>query len=705
MPSAKSTDIPFVRGSVESTLFSDENINFLKHNPDSYAMMSKSRFANSIQKAKTVIQPTDDFYTHVNSKWLRDELIELEKHPKYYVKDDDFRAVQDKVYYEIIDLIETQPGKNISNLLASLRCSNTNRLREHAREVDRIFDQFVATGNMYDCLAYVSSNPIVAHASPISWSSIPDEKNVSKLVTHLYPAQLTVEEYGIYTDNPDDSADIEKWKNLTRKKYRQYIGHVFSAMDPDSEITPAQRARDVWSVEIEIAEAGGCDEVPEPNMDFYNPMSADTLNRDLGFDLKEFSRKLGFARPIGRAIVGSLNSIKCLARLISENWSTPRWISYWRYVFYKQMIRFDDTYRNIHYEFFDRYIAGQSMRMPREIYPMFGLSFAYNRLITDLYYESNHDDTTHKYVASMAGDIRRILIAKIGRSKWLNPKTKKIAAQKIEKLTFLIGKPESVDSDPRIAYTANDPWGNMVQCAEAKHRGAILAEGKRPGDTPDIDWHIFKLIGTQCYMVNAYYRPTLNSIYIPVAYIQKPFIDLDERGAEYNLAGVGYTIGHELCHALDDMGSQFDANGNMNDWWTRGDKRAFKKHCGDVIRQYEAAARRDGLEFDATDSIGEDLADIGGLSLIEEYLFTFLIVNQTSPITQRLIFKELYVNLAVQSRQAIQQKAIRAEMRNNPHPLEKYRCNCPLARSKIFRILFDIPKQSPMWWNNTNQLW
>ena len=99
------------------------------------------------------------------------------------------------------------------------------------------------------------------------------------------------------------------------------------------------------------------------------------------------------------------------------------------------------------------------------------------------------------------------------------------------------------------------------------------------------------------------------------------------------------------------------------------------------------------------------MADIGGLSLIEEYLFLYLTITDTSPILQRLAFKELYVHFAVQSRQTIRKRSVLAEMRNNPHPLEKYRCNCPLIRSRIFRTLFEVPQTSSMWWNNTNQIW
>ena len=77
-----------------------------------------------------------------------------------------------------------------------------------------------------------------------------------------------------------------------------------------------------------------------------------------------------------------------------------------------------------------------------------------------------------------------------------------------------------------------------------------------------------KMIGKQSYIVNAYYTPTENSIYIPLAYLQKPFIDLEERGIEYNLAHIGYTLGHEMSHCLDDLGSKYDEKGNLHKFTT-----------------------------------------------------------------------------------------------------------------------------------------
>ena len=222
-----------------------------------------------------------------------------------------------------------------------------------------------------------------------------------------------------------------------------------------------------------------------------------------------------------------------------------------------------------------------------------------------------------------------------------------------------------------------------------------------------VDWSQYpvKLIGDQAYIVNASYTPSKNGIYINLGYIQKPFVDLDERGIEYNLAHLGFTISHEMSHALDDWGSQYDIVGNLNDWWTEKDKQKFKLIQKDVIRQYEEFAARDGIIFDAEIGLGEDLADISGLAICDKYLKDFQDYNHDLIPIRSVSYETLYILYAFQQKQKISKKALAAQLKSNPHPLDKYRCNIPLSRSQIFRSIYNVKKGDGMWWHNTNTIW
>ena len=125
----------------------------------------------------------------------------------------------------------------------------------------------------------------------------------------------------------------------------------------------------------------------------------------------------------------------------------------------------------------------------------------------------------------------------------------------------------------------------------------------------------------------------------------------------------------------------------------------------DVIKQYETYAARDGIKFDASIGIGEDLADISGMSICDEYLRDFQENNKDLVPIREASYKVFYIYFAFQQKQKVSKKALTAQLKTNPHPLDKYRCNVPLSRSIIFRSIYDVKKGDGMWWHNTNCIW
>lgn len=143
-------------------------------------------------------------------------------------------------------------------------------------------------------------------------------------------------------------------------------------------------------------------------------------------------------------------------------------------------------------------------------------------------------------------------------------------------------------------------------------------------------------------------------MFIPLGYIQSPFVDLNEKGLEYNLANVGFTIAHELSHALDNIGGKYDANGVLKDWWSDSDKIKYKALQKDVLIQYNEFAKKDGIKYNSELSLSEDLADISGLAICEEYLRDYQEVNELIAPVKYLRFREFYAYFAYQMRQKYQ---------------------------------------------------
>ena len=711
-------------------LFRADNLKKLEEIPndrkdyEKFTNILKNDFAE-LKKHKEY-RANEDYYNHVNYAWIDSQSEKIKKDPKYYVEIDDFRIIQDKVYDEVLSytdkyIHENRGKKKAESIYAVKNCiakADKKLGLMHAETIKKQVETFVIEDDMYGLLAYTNQDEIYSWQAPIVWSVMPDEKNVKKYISHLSPPQLGIYDYFVYIEDSSDDAKTKKFKNNFKEKYFEFIRNTFKTVLPNE--WEKYDPMDVWNVELQLLDAMGCDKIKKEDPNYYNVVTKKELEEEYGFDWTKFTEKLGtktafpgeygvnkssYDKAPNKVIVSSLNALKCTTELLKKNWNTVEWKTWWMFIFYKQLIRFDYDWCKVYYEFYGKFVKGQPVQMPKKTYGIFPLSFCYNTFLTEQYVAHKFDPVKTVYVENMVEDLKEVFIRKMKRNTWLSPKTKTAALNKLEKLRVIVGAPDDMRDDAILTYRKTDPWYNMALLAGWKREKFIQLEGKDVIDIPEIDWNEFKLVGTQAYMVNAYYRPTSNSIYCPLAYLQKPFIDLDQRGIEYNLAYIGYTMGHELSHSLDDMGSKFDADGNLNNWWTDSDRKKFNEKINDVVKQYEEFAARDGIKFDARVGVGEDLADISGLSLAEEYLFYFQLVHKDIPLIKNLSLEAFYLYSAIQSRQKILDSALPAQLKQNPHPLEKYRCNCPLSRLKLFRELYQVKKGDGMWWHNTDTIW
>jgi putative endopeptidase len=653
------------------------------------------------------INPRNDFYSYINERWLNKE--QLEKGQEYIVQVDSFRLIQDKVYRELLQLINeyikksnTKLSKEINNFYKSQLKLNTDiQTKNCAIKTLESIDEIRKNGNLWELLGLSNSNEIVSWGSPFTWSLNPDDKNPSVFRCYIDQPQLSLIDVNIYFD---DGIDVE-YKRKYKIQFFKYINELFENSFGKNHNFNVE---DVFLVEIELIMAMSCNFIKGKKSDSsYNKVTTHEALQKYGFDWKLFSKELGFKYTPDFFIISNLNYLKCGTELLLKQWNSERWRTYWIYIFIRQQNRWNQKGLNIIYDFLGKFVVGQEAQVEKQVQPIYSLGFAFNTFLTNEYIDNYKNDQLINYVKSMAEDLKTVFIRIIKRNKWLQPKTKEKALKKLNNFNLEVGSPKILREDPLLNYYDDDAWGNMSKVAHWRHDKAVNLEGKPIVDIPVMDWAQFpaKFVGTQAYVVNASYTPSKNGIYIPLGYVQKPFIDLEERGIEYNLAHIGFTLGHEMSHALDDWGSQYDETGKLNNWWTDKDRKKFKKIQNDVIKQYETFASYDGIKFDAVPSIGEDLADISGLTICREYLRDFQLKNEDILPIQALSFEAFFVYFAYQQRQKISKKAIQAQLKTNPHPLDKYRTNVPLSRMPLFRTIYKIKKGDKMWWHSTNRIW
>jgi len=654
----------------------------------------------------------NDYYTYINYEWLAKKTNELKKNLKHYVQIDSFRVTQEKVFYELIDIVKeyiksnkSKKAKAMKNVYQSLYHLNDKAAEDFVKYYVRLTDRRIATNDIYEILGGQNRNEIISWGCPIVWTVFKDEKDVRYYRTTISGPQLTIYDYEIYIEDTKDDQETLKYKKEFKQKYLDFIDDMFDLCLGKGH---GLKSQDIWDCEYNLLTAFGCDSIKNDDDDGYNIITKSEALEKYNFDWQRFATKIGYSDVPNSFICTSKNYLKCIMEMLltDDAWKSNKWRTYYLYIAFRQIMRFHNKWRQVYYNFHGKFIKGQPIPYPQDLYPVFGLSFCFNTFLTNEYIERNKKPQYIDYTRNLADDLLTVYKRIIKRNTWLSAPTKKYALLKLENIKIEIGSPKILREDPILEYSDKDAYQNMRRLAYWRTKKMISLDGKSSDvDIPTVDWEEFKLIGKQSYIVNAYYTPTENSIYIPLAYLQKPFIDLDERGIEYNLAHVGYTLGHEMSHCLDDLGSKFDEKGNLKNWWTKHDRKKFNAKVQNVIKQYEKFASYDGIKMDASLSTGENLADISGLAICEEYLRDFQDKNQDIVPIRALSFHAFFVYIAIQARQKIFDEAVKAQLKTNPHPMDKYRTNCPLARLELFKSLYNIKKKDKMYWPSNDTIW
>lgn len=670
--------------------------------------MYKQKIAKQLlQKfAPTRLTPNNDFYNYINFMWLKN--LEISDKQRYIVQIDDFRLVQDKVYQEldkyIMEYIKNNNNK-LSKELKNFRTSvvNMNTKEESRRIALKQIDYINNICNtndddkLWELLGYINSDEMIASSAPFVWSIAPNEKQSDKYCAYITPHSFSLLDINVYFDETQYAKKYKtEYKKYCKTLFDTILGKGKHKYNPD----------DVLEVEMEMINTFDC-RANKTKDEQYNKVTLEESKSKYGFDWAAFAKSLGYKKVPKYYVATSLDYLKCGTELMKKRWKSEQWKTYWVWIFLRRLVRITRDWEKITYKFHGEFQRGQEkINYSDAVSASLYMSVPFNTFLTNEYIRNHKNPKALNYIKTLCNELKIVFMRIIKRNNWLSEKTKRYALLKLENINFVIGYMPKLREDPLLDYTTS-LYENLKKIHKWRHKRFLELDGHSIIDIPVMNWNEYpvKMSGNQAYIVNASYTPTQNSIFINLGYIQKPFIDLEERGIEYNLANIGFTIGHELSHALDDWGSKYDDKGNLYDWWTKEDKKKFKMIQNEVTSQYTEFAKRDKIIYDAKIGIGENVADISSMAIIDEYLRDFQEKKNTIPAIRSLSYEVLYTYYAFQMKQHIGANALSAQLKTNPHALDKYRTNIPLSRSQIFRALFNVKKGDKMWWKNTNTIW
>jgi len=268
---------------------------------------------------------------------------------------------------------------------------------------------------------------------------------------------------------------------------------------------------------------------------------------------------------------------------------------------------------------------------------------------------------------------------------WMSAETKEKALAKLNAFAKKIGFADKWKSY-KINIDKNDYVGNLMRYSKWSYADNIAKQGK-PVDKSE--W------GMTPPTINAYYNPVFNEIVFPAGILQFPFFDPKADDA-INYGGIGMVIGHEMTHGFDDQGAQYDKDGNLKNWWAEADNAKFKAKVEQVIKQYDAYTVLDSLHVKGALTVGENLADIGGIAIAYEAFKNTEQGKKNEKIDGLTADQRFFLSFAQVWRSKMKDEATRQRIQGDPHSPAMWRVNGPLTNFTPWYDAFGVKEGDKM---------
>ena len=425
-----------------------------------------------------------------------------------------------------------------------------------------------------------------------------DDKDSSKVIAHLNQGGLGLPERDYYFR--DDEA-----AKTTRAAYGSHVARMLELSGLDAASAKASAIR-VMALETRLSKASKTlVDLRDPQANYHKVERAALATLAPGFGWEVFLQALGLPASEKHLLVGQPQFFKAFAALTTTV-PLADWKAYLRWhLVHAAADSLSKPFEEESFAFYGKTLSGRTELLPRWKRMLHATDAALGEDLGQLFVQKAFSPEAKAQVKEMIHFHKAALRASILRATWMGEASKKEALRKLDTMREKIGYPDTW-RDYSTLQVKRQPHALNVLAGRAFEFRRRLAKLGRPVDRTD--W----LMTPQTN--NAYYEPTLNEICLPAGILQPPFYDAKADAAS-NYGSLASTIGHEILHGFDDQGSQYDADGNLKNWWTEADRKAYDAMTATVVRQYDAFEPLPGLKIRGKQTLGENLADIGGLKV------------------------------------------------------------------------------------------
>jgi len=627
--------------------------------------------------------PSTDFYRYAAGRWVRDNPVPADK--SRWGGFDELLQRNFHVIRSILEEAAALPAgaddpiaRQVGDFFAS--AMDTERLERLglqpiAPELARI-GAVTSVEELYRVVAHLHRLGVEGLFETFVY---PDKKASDVYAFYLYQGGLSLPDREYYLD-PQFAPILAAYRAHLERSFR-------SLGSSPSEATAA--AEGVLGVETELARVSRSrTDLREEEKNYHRVPVGELAGAHPAtpWVLYLTEREVGNAPHV---VVGQPEFLDALDRLVPA-----RPLSEWKQYLRWQVLR--DSARFLHgaaesdwFDFFHRTLLGQKEPEPRWKRSALVIDAALGEALGRLYVDRAFPPEASARMRELVDDLCEVFRSRLSGREWMGEATRRKALEKFARFERKIGHPEKYRDYSSVRVDRSDYLGNVHRARLFEDHRQVVRVGQPVDRT---EW------GMTPPTVNAYFSPVTNEIVFPAGILQPPFFDVTMDDA-VNYGGIGAVIGHEITHGYDDQGRKFDADGNLRDWWTEADAREFERRARQVVEEYNHFEVLPGLTINGELTLGENLADLGGLSIAFEALQRRLAKDPARRKTVDGLSPEqrFFISWAQVWRQNCREPETRRRIVMDPHSPGPFRARGAAENLDAFFEAFGVRPGAPMW--------
>jgi putative endopeptidase len=619
------------------------------------------------------VRPQDDFYRHVNGRWIERTPIPSDK-----ASYGSFDILFDKTERDLRAIVE-ETGKTggaagsdaqkIGDLYASfmdearVEALGPKPLAAELAAIDAIATKADLARAFARLFKLGCDAPIVAFTEG-------DFKDPKRTAFFVYQAGLGLPDRDYYLKDDTKLAEY-RTKYVTFLASMHRLGNLAA---PDSTAT------DIMALETALAKSQWTNVELREIAKMYNPFTVSDLAREFpGFDWAAWLTELKVS-SLPAVVVSQPSYVKAFSAAVSD-WPVERWKPYLKSSLIRGYAPFlPKAFVDARFEFYGKTLNGTPEQRPRWKRAVTAIDGNLSELLGKLYVSRHFSPTAKSRMDQLVANLRRAYKEGIDRLDWMGPDTKRQAQLKLAAFQPKIGYPNKWRDYSKVQVVRDDLVGNMMraQAAELEYQ---LGKAGKPVDPEE--WAMSP------QTINAGYNPVRNDVTFPAAILQPPFFNMEADDA-VNYGAIGAVIGHEMGHGFDDQGRRFDGAGVMRDWWTEKDGEEFQKRTARLVKQFGAYEVLPGLKVNGELTLGENIGDLTGL-VISYRAYHLALGGKPAPVIDGLTGDQrFFIGWAQVWREKMREDALRQQVLSNVHAPAVVRGNGPLGNIPEFYAAFGV---------------